>query len=378
MIVMRLDADNLCGFRNFSINFSYPKKIVGSEIHESLADFDNFRYKKINIILGTNASGKTALGKVMMAAFNFVRRSNANGLKEMIASSSRPASLLMDFVPDGRTLYRLCVRIEPSVTNDRQSAIPKVKLIQEPICKNDSYEKCAERLTEKENCEQYSTDISEVFKEVPVFGWYFTFPQAKSEATAVIAKKNRLFPDILKNVMMTLDSSIESVEKLPSSDTDYLMKMEYSDESILIHGGEIQDSDLSKVSSGTKAGVQIASFISAVKEENNSFYYCDEMFSYIQTDIEKAILSLLCFSVKDNDQLFFTTHNEDILDINLPKHSFIFMKKDHRVSECPIEAVDASAYLKKNNVSLKNAAENDLFSTQPNLDRIYEIEDMQE
>lgn len=32
--------------------------------------------------------------------------------------------------------------------------------------------------------------------------------------------------------------------------------------------------------------------------------------------------------LRPNGQLFFTTHNADILDMNLPKHSFTFLRKD--------------------------------------------------
>lgn len=374
MIVMNLKIDNLCGFHNFNLCFSYPKKIVKSKINETLTGFNSFRYKKINIISGTNASGKTTLGKVIMSGFNLIRRMNTGSLKSMIATSDKNAYLMMDFIPDGKTLYRLSVLLEPAENHERQSAIVKVALNHETILKTDNYEKCAARLSMQKK--EYSADLTEVYKNVPVFGWYFSFPGDQSTAPVSIARKSRLFPKILSDIMMTLDNSIINVEKVPSSENDYLMEMAGQDTKILIHDGKIQDSDLEKVSSGTKAGVKIASFISAVKEDTNSFYYCDELFSFVQTDIEKAILSLLCVLVKDNDQLFFTTHNENILDIGLPMHSFIFMKKDHYVMDCPIEAVDASEYIKKNNVSLRNAVENDLLSTLPDLEKIYEIEDM--
>ena len=55
---MDLKLDNLCAFRNFYVNFSYPKKIVNSYIeNEHLEGMSNFRYKKVNIIMGSNAIG---------------------------------------------------------------------------------------------------------------------------------------------------------------------------------------------------------------------------------------------------------------------------------------------------------------------------------
>ena len=42
------------------------------------------------------------------------------------------------------------------------------------------------------------------------------------------------------------------------------------------------------LSSGTAEGIDISFFISLLFSGKNSFYYCDEHFSYIQSDIENA------------------------------------------------------------------------------------------
>ena len=61
--------------------------------------------------------------------------------------------------------------------------------------------------------------------------------------------------------------------------------------------------------------------------------------------------------------------------MDLPKHSFAFMRRDE-LDENRISCVFASAYLKKNTDSLKNAVENDLFSTAPNVDQIMNMEQL--
>ena len=73
--------------------------------------------------------------------------------------------------------------------------------------------------------------------------------------------------------------------------------------------------------------------------------------------------------LKPNSQLFYTTHNLDILDLPLPKHSFNFLKKDDQ----GISIVNVATCLKKNTDSLRNAVDNDLFSVAPRFD---EIEDL--
>ena len=66
MLVMDLTLNNIFGFNDFHINFSYPKKIVNSMIQdEHLAGRLNFRYKKAVILMGANAPGKTSLGKAL-------------------------------------------------------------------------------------------------------------------------------------------------------------------------------------------------------------------------------------------------------------------------------------------------------------------------
>ena len=66
MIVLNVMLKNILGFSDFNINFSYPKKIVNSIIeNEHLAGRPNFRYKKVVLLMGANATGKTSLGKAL-------------------------------------------------------------------------------------------------------------------------------------------------------------------------------------------------------------------------------------------------------------------------------------------------------------------------
>lgn len=47
------------------------------------------------------------------------------------------------------------------------------------------------------------------------------------------------------------------------------------------------------LSSGTAEGIDVAMFLAAMKAKESSFYYCDEHFSYIQSDIEKRIFGIM-------------------------------------------------------------------------------------
>nr|MCR5206446.1 DNA repair protein Rad50 [Lachnospiraceae bacterium] len=64
MIVLNLELRGIYGFDDFNINFTYPKKLVKSIVgDEHLKGRERFRYKKINVLMGSNATGKTSLGR---------------------------------------------------------------------------------------------------------------------------------------------------------------------------------------------------------------------------------------------------------------------------------------------------------------------------
>ena len=62
----------------------------------------------------------------------------------------------------------------------------------------------------------------------------------------------------------------------------------------------------------------------------------------------------------------------DILDMDLPKHTFAFLRRDD-TDEGRVTCVYASDYLKKNTDILKNAVDNDLFSASPDVEGIYAL-----
>ena len=146
MILMDIKLHNLYAFKNFHTNFSYPKKIVNTTIkNEYLKDFTNFRYKKVNILMGANASGKTTFGKAIIALFNFMQRNNPSLLISSANIKNEPAKIECDFVEedqDGKQkLFRLKLRIENEKDPIIFSSLNSVE-----IKKRDNYEICAKKI----------------------------------------------------------------------------------------------------------------------------------------------------------------------------------------------------------------------------------------
>ena len=74
-----------------------------------------------------------------------------------------------------------------------------------------------------------------------------------------------------------------------------------------------------------------------------------------------------------NEQLFFTTHNANILELGFPFHSFNFMKKTNEAGKQKIQVYCATEVENRNNVSPKTIIDNDMLGTAPNVNKIFEI-----
>lgn len=362
MIVLNLELNNLFGFEDFKINFSYSNNIKNSSIkNEFLKGRPNFRYKKVNILLGANSTGKTSIGKAMMAIFNFLNKKEIIAVTQYIRDIEKIMSFSIDFILDGKNvLYRVNFKYKKENENKKID----LDLYKADILKNDSYETTLEKF-EKINLENESY-IETLDKLDKVSGWLFTYPEQGSN----FLKTNNEVMDtnIFKNILKTLDPSIEEVRKLDEVKNSYILTLKGED--LIIQDGEFVKKN-NILSSGTKAGLDIAYITSAIKKNTNVFYYCDEKFPYIHSDVEKAILALMIDFLKPNTQLFFTTHNMEVLSMDLPVHCFTFLKKREK-----IEVVYASKYLNNEDNFSEEIIKNDIFNVAPYLDLIYELEEV--
>ncbi|MEG0266667.1 MAG: ATP-binding protein [Bacilli bacterium] len=360
MIIMNLKLDNILSFENFEINFSYPKKIVNSPIeNEYLLTKTNFRYKKINILMGANASGKTSIGKIIMYIFNFISKKEISNIEKIINDKSKSAYFSIDFLINDDYLYRInCTTLfEENVS---------LEIYKTKIGKNDSYESCVKKLkkiTKEDPASDGNNDYVIDLSLIPNFGWLFTFPEYGS--------KSLLFDDtevldirILKSVLMTLDTYITDIVSSNEVKNAYIIKTKSQD--VFVQNGEIKTKDI--LSSGTEIGLDISYILSSLCKDAHGFYYCDEKFSFIQSDVEQAVLTLMLKALK-RGQLFFTSHNLDLLEMNFPLHSFTFLKKEEN-----IEVVYPTKYIQKNDKSLRNAVKNNIFDTAPDLEMLFDLE----
>ena len=360
MIVLNLTLDGIYGFDDFNINFTYPKKIVNSIIEdENLEGRERFRYKKAVILMGANATGKTSLGKALLRIFGYMENGNPIPLCEMV--SGEKGSFSIDFVNGDCRLQRLSAKIVPS-----QNAV-EIEYQDAEIGVMDSYEKCVSKLIDRTaEATKKATSLKKLIGEIR---YRFAYPEIEKSLKMTGVGKTILLKT-LRAVIGTLDPTLQDVSLSKDLKDTFIIRR--GDTEIIIQEGKLLNREV--LSSGTAEGIDVAMFLAAIIAKESTFYYCDEHFSYIQSDIEKRIFGIMLDRLDANEQLIFTTHNTDMLDLNLPKHSYVFLRKRLEDGSYKVSAISASDILKRNTDSVRNAVENDVFASLPQDSLLDELE----
>ncbi len=356
MIILNIRTNNCFNFVDFKLNFSYPKKIAYSTIEgEYLEYHPNFRFKKAIILMGANATGKTCLGRVIKNVCDYLNTGTTAYITDMINDKQKPATVALEFINDNDLLK------EATITCNRGKV--RISIATSNIAEKDSYETAHAKLKEAYRG-IYPEDFSKIYGEL---NCRFAYPKInRSLITDGIDKT--VFLKTLSAIIGTLDPSLKDVKIASDLTNGFIIRRANSE--IIIKDGKVLNKEL--LSSGTIEGVDIALFLASMQGKDSCLYYCDEHFSYIQTEIEKRIFQLMVGKLKQNEQLIFTTHNVDMLELNLPKHTFALLRRN---DDQQPEAVFVSSLLKRNTDSVRCAVENDAFSSLPDMSLLDVLED---
>ena len=368
MAVLKVKFDNILCFNDFVADFSYPKKLVKTTLEgEYLKDFPNIRYRKVNVIVGANATGKTSLGKAIWKTFLFLHNKEANNIEELITDNNKEAYILLDCVFS----YGLFVRVEIKRKVNKEIL---VKYQERTLTTDDTYESVVGRLDSNDNA--FNNYISEL-ADVDFSGWNFKFPTIESGFDKIVCsypkEEQANFAYVLTKVLRAFDPSVDNVTPSNEIDDSFIVTFKNGTKSISITDGE-RISDIKILSSGSKYAINIAAVIYAIKMHKNGFYFVDEQFSYANQDVEIACLVTMANLLDDGEQLFFTTHDTEVLSLPFPNHSYNFMKKEvDENGNINVAFINAAALEKRNNVNIKNLYDNDFFDVAPNTNLIYEL-----
>ena len=125
--------------------------------------------------MGTNASGKTSFGKMLMYIFNFMKRKELLNITDRISDNKKESIFSIDYISDKNTLSSLEVIIPPEEEYYIERC--KISLKRVNIKKSDSYEKCVERMRIGKEVEVFEgLEALEKVSKSSGLGWNFTYP----------------------------------------------------------------------------------------------------------------------------------------------------------------------------------------------------------
>lgn len=145
MIFTRLKFNNLCAFSDAEINLSYPRQLANSPLdNEFLHGRPKFYYRKVCVITGANASGKTSLGRMIWGLQSFLVSKNLHSSAFPINDKNKCASFEADFASDDFTHHRIYVRFKSDPSGSH--IINELKYARVYIGENDSCVKTTKQL----------------------------------------------------------------------------------------------------------------------------------------------------------------------------------------------------------------------------------------
>lgn len=382
MIFLKVKLNNIFMFKDATLDLTYNRKLSEPTItNEYLEDFPKINFKRVCVLTGANASGKTVLGKALCMISNFLvgRDVHVKGgvldINNMIWNRKKPGSFSVEFVTSEDGLFHhISVSIDQLglVEEDYRYLVMRKSYSYKDLVRKvfDSPDFRSYYNREKENygvtSPGFRSHAASIGKLLSVENqvWNYCFTGYHDTPLKPTNTDLKLFETILKS----FDSSITSVKRISGSDKDsFLVKFSNKDE-VLISDGEVQDAN--RFSRGTLESLELASFYQWLSLSEFGTFFLDEKMAYSHSLVEQAILNKFIEILGKQAQLFVTTHNLDILSMNLPTHSFTFLRKDEYSQIIHPEKI---GFVNKNDRNLAGFVRNDVFNTLPTTDMINDL-----
>lgn len=192
-------------------------------------------------------------------------------------------------------------------------------------------------------------------------GFWFSFSELPLNSSTYLGETN---VKLLNDVLPKIDNSVISVKRLTveGEDGESAKTKSYqitfkNNEVLTVSDGDLTRCD-KRLSHGTFEAIDFLFALEGLSKRKGYFFYIDERLSHMHSELETYLI-YQAFSKKSFDsQIFFTTHNAELLDLNAPITSFLFFR---RSEEGFNEVVYPSEVLRKNIRNLGMHYANDYF-----------------
>ena len=392
MIFLSVYFDNVYMFRDFYLDFTMARKSSHFLAnHDALFDGSKIYVRKKLLILGANASGKTTFGRILCAIQNYLvgrEMGTQINLLEKRYDQTRPGMFQVDFAI-GEYAYRMrCVydeqgvkteslkevKIFPSYTNKiLRERLERANFVTEyerptnaPVSTILGKIGMVSSLLLKQENETYLTKFREGIQFSYVFS-DFASTQSSLHLQESVERLNHILPKI--------DNSVGRIVALKSDDSK-LISHSYvivfkNGQQMTIPDGDLNRADRTRLSHGTYEALQFLDFLTNVKNNPEMMAFIDEQLAHLHTELE-AYLIMKALLVQRNGQIFCTTHNPELLDLNISPQMVLLFR---RTEEGFNEALYVSDRIKKNDRGFKGYYDNDFFGVLPDysvLDKYFE------
>lgn len=385
MIFTKALIDNLYGFENFEIDLTYPRKSSNPLLDgEYLSFAPSFKFKKACVLLGTNASGKTSLGKILCSVQQLLRGDSLvtrHYLAQAIRNKKQNGRILVEFVlPEVETLNRVEWLI------NHKGDIEDFQFFCVQIKSNDTNVTATRRLDSSHTLSTASKDNPDALHDLQTIcelniNYYYVFAENHPSNLSLTDDLDQNDLPMVLSILKTFDPSIVDVKPLYTDKNDekifegYTVFFQNADAVIITDKGEsFTARDKNRFSKGTYDMLSVVGFISAILKTSDGnkgcTYFLDEKLASSHSELETFVLNLMIRKLQKDSQLFYTTHNHDVLDIQLPTHSFVFLHKNNEITV--IEQPEKLGF-SKNDRNLKGYVQCNYFETMPSTHLLDEL-----
>ena len=393
MIVLSIGCDNLYMFKDFFLDFTYERKLT-HPLAEEDTPFPEAKIKvrKNILILGANAAGKTTFAKLLCAICNFVIGRTMNNeqlnLFAAINDVNKNASFTIEFILN-QDAYR--ISCEFNREGILQQNVKKTK-----VFKSYNIKKLREVLDDVEPFDNYndgksrylgetrymsrmattfdSKNTQEMQRFLREIAFHYIFSRfSESSLTGSIMKAPI---EVLNNLLPLIDNSVSQVLPMHTADksiatASYLIQFKNGSQLTIPEGNLFKTSDRDRLSHGTCEAISFLNVLEEIKSDAGVLIFVDEQLAHMHAELE-AFLIMKAFYMEKKAQLFFTSHNTELLDLNLPNTCYLLFKRN---SEGYNEAFFINEKLSKNDRSIKNYYDNDYFGMKPDFSSLDEYID---
>lgn len=386
MVILRVACDNFYMFKNFELDLTYSRKVNHPlSKDDELFEGSRIKVRKNLIVMGANAAGKTTFGKLLCAILNFIRGNNLDdqyfSLEKIQYDKSRDASFEIEFFVNG-VAYLLKASF-------RDYNLQQEQVFRQKVYPTYSIQKLRNRLRTSSAIETFDANDKQMnigFKSfafsvskpskfdesVKRLGFWFMLSEPISNATVY---RSEVDVEFLDKMLPAIDNSVKSVKRLQvegdSTPTNSYQISFKNNETLTVLNGDLKTCGY-RLSHGTFESIDFVFSLSVLRKGLASIFYIDERLSHMHPELE-IYLARQAFLQKPKDaQLFFTTHDTELFDLNAPNASYMIFRRN---SEGFNEVIFVSDKLSKNDRNLRNYYENDYFEVIPDysvLDKLFE------